>query len=271
MDVVAIVCIREDEEYVAGCLSHLIENGVQYAIIDNGLGDASRELLAQARYRKHLVAFAELPFSGAFELDRQIEKKEEVISRLRADWVIHLDADEIMESHVEGESLADAIARIDAQGWTVINFEEYVFLPVDGPYRPGPRLPQPLCSYYYFRPTPGPRLMRARKNSPGLSMTPSSREASAGGHLVFGSEVKLAPESFALRHYIVRDQDHAYRKYVGRQFAAIELERGWHRNRVGHPQAAYAFPDPASLRRLPRAASRAFDRSDPKSTHYWEW
>jgi hypothetical protein len=269
MDIAAIICVRGDEDYFANCLSHLIQNGVRYAVIDNGLCASSRALLAEARFRKHLVAFAELPFTGAFELDRQLEKKEQVISQLRADWIIHLDADEIMESHTDGETLAEAITRIDAQGWNVINFEEYVFLPVDGPYRPGPAA-QPLRFYYYFRPLPGPRLMRARKHNAGLSMT-SPDQDHAGGHLLFGAEAKVAPESFALRHYIVRDQEHAFQKYMGRQFSPIELERGWHRNRVGHPRQAYALPDAGSLRRLEHAGSRAFDRSDPKSTHYWEW
>ena len=270
MDITAIICIREDDDYVANCLSHLIDNDVHYAIIDNGLSDASRELLATSRFRSRLVDLTELPFTGEFELNRQIETKEEIISRLGADWVIHLDVDEIMESHVDGETLAEAIARVDAQGWTVVNFEEYVFLPVDEPYRPGPDR-QPLRCYYYFRPWSGPRLMRARKKDAGLTMVSPAGVPFGAGHALFGGEARVAPESFALRHYIVRNQEHALAKYPGRRFASSELDRGWHHSRVGHPAGAYGLPDARALRQLPHADARTFDRSDPKSTHYWQW
>ena len=35
-----------------------------------------------------------------------------------------------------------------------------------------------------------------------------------------GGEARVAPESFALRHYIVRNQEHARAKYPGRRFAS---------------------------------------------------
>ena len=38
MDIVAIICVREDQEYLTNCLVHLIKNDVSYAIIDNGMG-----------------------------------------------------------------------------------------------------------------------------------------------------------------------------------------------------------------------------------------
>ena len=270
MNIAAVICVRDDHQYLEGCLSHLIRNGVSYAIIDNGLSDESLELLARPHIRKNLVAFARLPFTGVSDLERRLEMKEEVIGGLGADWIIHLDADEVMESYREGESLADAIARIDSEGWNVVNFEEYVFLPVDQPYRPGPE-PQPLCCYYPFALTGAPRLMRARKKSAALSMLSPPGVSVGAGHLLFGPEVKIAPEWFALRHYIVRDQDHAYAKYTTRTFAPAALAKGWHSNRVGFPAQAFTFPAAGALRRLPHPLSRAFDRSEPKTTHYWQW
>ena len=267
---VAVICIRSGGGYVESCLKHLIQHGVGYAVIDNGMDAAARALLDSPAYRRNLVELHTLPFHGAFELERQIEAKERMFEALDADWLIHLDVDEAMHAYAEGERLIDSIARIDAAGFNVINFDEYVFLPVDTDYTPG-AVPQPLTRYYLFDPGEGPRLMRARRKSAGLSMLPEVAESAAAGHLVFGSEVRLAPESFVLRHYIVRNQVHARRKYTKRVFSQAELGRGWHGNRTGRPEGAFDFPPAEALKRLSHPEARVFDRSDPKRQHYWDW
>ncbi len=267
---VAVICIHRGGGYVESCLRHLIDNGVDYAVIDNGMDADCRALLERPAYRRSLVDLHTLPFHGVFELERQIEAKERMFEALDADWLIHLDVDETMHAYVEGERLIDSIARIDAAGFNVINFDEYVFLPVDTDYAPG-AAPQPLTCYYLFDPGEGPRLMRARRKSAGLSMVPPDQAPAAAGHLVFGSGLALAPESFVLRHYIVRDQAHAGVKYTRRVFSQAELSRGWHGNRAGRPKAAFDFPSAAALKRLSSPDARDFDRSDPKRQHYWDW
>jgi hypothetical protein len=267
---VAAIGVREDHEYLESCLLHLLSQGVDYALIDNGMSAASRELLRRPKFAERLIGVWTLPFNGAFELERQLELKEEIFAGVDADWLVHLDADEIMQSPVEGERLAEAFARVDAEGDTVIDFDEFIFLPVDGPYRPG-AAQQPMRRYYYFKPSQGPRLMRARKKSAGLSTTPRQAEFHAGGHRLFGDALRIAPEAFILRHYLVRDAEHGRRKYTGRVFSSAELERGWHANRVGYAPEAFALPAAAALKRLAHPASLAFDRSDPKATHFWQW
>ncbi len=266
----AVICVRDDGAYLESCLRHLLENGVDFAILDNGMDDAARALLEKPPFRDGLLAVEPLPYDGAFVLDDQLRAKERLFERLDADWLIHLDVDEAMHAYVEGEPLVDSLARIDAAGFNAVNFDEFVFLPVDQPYRPGTAC-QPLCAYYHFRPDDGPRLMRARKKSAGLTMLRPDGSDAAGGHRLFGSGLKLAPERFVLRHYIFRDQTHARRKYADRSFSAAEVARGWHRNRIGHPADAYAFPPIELLKRLPDPTSRAFDTSDPKRLHYWQW
>lgn len=68
MDIVAIICVREDQEYLTNCLVHLIKNDVSYAIIDNGMGKAGRAVIKLSRFRKRLVSYTELPFTGTLEL-----------------------------------------------------------------------------------------------------------------------------------------------------------------------------------------------------------
>ncbi len=270
LQAVAVICVRDDDPYLESCLRHLLAHGVDYAVIDNGMSAESRALLQRAPFRDRLRDVRRLPFTGVFELERQIEAKERVFETIEADWLIHLDVDEAMHAYAEGERLIDSIARIDELGFNVINFDEYVFLPVDQAYQPG-ACPQPLTAYYLFKPGAKPRLMRARRKSANLSMAPSGLDSTAAGHVVYGEGLRLAPEAFVLRHYIVRSQDHARRKYTERVYAETELRRGWHANRTGRPAEAFEFPPPEALERLPSAASHALDRSHPRRTHYWDW
>jgi hypothetical protein len=93
----------------------------------------------------------------------------------------------------------------------------------------------------------------------------------AGGHVLFGDGLKLAPENFALRHYIVRNQEHAFEKYTSRRFSDAEVQCGWHFNRIGNDRAAYTLPPTHRLLALEDPRSRAFDRSKRETTHFWEW
>ena len=266
----AAICLREDGAYLESCLLHLISNGIDYAILDNGMDAQARALLARAPFKDALLAVEPLPFHGSFELKRQIDAKEALFERLDVDWLIHLDVDEMMHAYAPGERLVESLSRLDAAGFNAVDFDEFVFLPVERDFDPGSAV-QPICTYYLFQPTAGPRLMRARKKSAGLTMAPAASGAETNGHRLFGEGLKLAPERFALRHYIVRDQEHARRKYADRVFAEAELAWGWHSNRTGYASEAFTFPQAAALRRLPDPASRAFDLSDPKTVHYWQW
>ena len=55
----------------------------------------------------------------------------EVVEALNSDWVVHVDADVIMHSYREGEGLREGLSRLDAEGWNVVNFDEFVFLPIE--------------------------------------------------------------------------------------------------------------------------------------------
>jgi hypothetical protein len=251
--------------YLANCLRHLLDNGISFAVIDNGSEDGTTEILRRPDLRRGLVAFEKLPFNGTFALELILQAKEKLALRVDAEWIIHLDADEIMHSRRAGESLHDAIARLAAEGANVINFDEFVFLPIDEDYVPDIAGPQLMRHYYFFEPAPR-RLMRAWKSRAGLSMS------GTGGHKVTGSDVFLAPESLALRHYIFRSQEHAFHKYVRRLYPEREVhELRWHRNRIKVPVERFRFPPAVAMQRLDSPSSRALSKAHPKTNHYWQW
>jgi glycosyltransferase involved in cell wall biosynthesis len=262
-EITAILAIRNEEAYLGNCLRHLIRNGLRLAIIDNGSTDASPQIYRAAEFRPHLVDVWEAPFTGAFSLEEQLKLKLEVAQQVGGDWVVHVDADEMMHSCRDGETLADGLRRLGADGWNSVNFDEFVFLPIEQDYTPDEGGFPKLDLYYFFEPS-FPRLMRAWKSGCGLSMF------EAAGHRLDGPNLRLAPESFALRHYIFRDQTHAFEKYTARTFAATDLRRGWHGNRINYGSAAFRLPPAGALKRLRRLEDHRLDKSDPWRLHYWE-
>ena len=206
-DVTAVVAVRNEEAYLANCLRHLVRNGVAFAIIDHDSSDATPSVYRRAEFAANLVDVVRLPFTGAFSLTAQLRAKMAVVERLQTDWVIHADADEEMDSYRAGETLAGALRRIGAAGWNAVDFDEFVFMPVDHDYVSDTQLPQPMRYYYFFSPHV-PRLMRAWRRDAALSMVEQ------GGHILTGESLRLAPERLALRHYVVRSRPHAFDKYT---------------------------------------------------------
>lgn len=263
MKITAVLAIRNEEAYLANCLRHLVRNGVNFAVIDHGSSDSSPEIYRRAEFATNLVAVDELPFAGVFSLSEQLRRKMELVEHLDTDWVIHLDADEVVHSYRAGETLDEALSRLDAQGFNAVDFDEFVFLPIEQDYVPDAPAHQPMLQYYFFQPF-APRLMRAWKKANAFSLMEHA------GHLLCGPDLRLAPEHLALRHYMMRSQEHAFAKYATRVFAADELARGWHQARVNQQVESFSFPPDAVLRRLPCAENRNLDRSDPWKVHYWK-
>jgi glycosyltransferase involved in cell wall biosynthesis len=263
MLVTAVLCIRNEAVYLANCLRHLVRNGVRFAIIDHGSTDGSAEIYRHREFAAHLVAAIDLPFRGEFSLAEQLRQKLALVETIDSDWIIHLDADEVMHSDRPGETLREAVLRYDAEGWNVVNFDEFVFLPVEHDYERDAAGDQRMDLYYFFEPH-SPRLMRAWRKAGRFSSVES------GGHVLVGPDLRVAPNHLSLRHYIFRDQEHAATKYRDRTFAPGDTARGWHSNRINQRQASFAFPAPSALKRLAFPADRNLDRSEPWPCHYWE-
>ena len=216
--VVAIMAVRNERPYLVNCLNHLIAEGVDYFIIDNESDDGSAEILHDSQFASHLAGYRTHPYRGAFDLEGILAVIEAAIPEIDADWVLHQAPDEILHSYRAGERMIDAIGRIDAAGHDVIDFNEFVFLPIDHEYvvdHPGA---QPLRWYYLHQPAPS-RQMRLRRRALQLSWLDS------GGHRLKGQPYKLAPETFALRHYLFRNQAHALTKFAERQYRQEEIDR----------------------------------------------
>jgi glycosyltransferase involved in cell wall biosynthesis len=260
---VAVLCVRNEEQHIRRAIVDFVSGGIDVAVIDHGSTDGTYAIAADF-LGAGVVSLDRLPWLGEYDHTRQLEAKRDLIARLDCDWVIHADADEWLHSPRSGESLLEGIQRTAELGFDVINFEEFVFLPARHVTDVPRDYPREMRRYYFFAPQPV-RLMRAWDRRRQFS------NIAHGGHLLEGPDLRLSPEAFVLRHYIVLSQAQAIEKYRDRVFSRQDLAKGWHGNRLDLTEEKLRLPDPAALMELATWDSRELDRSVPHATHYWEW
>ncbi|MGH8501285.1 MAG: glycosyltransferase family 2 protein [Gammaproteobacteria bacterium] len=261
MRITAILCVRNEERHLDTTLTHLVSSDIQLAIIDHDSTDATSAIYA--KYRKHIVYEAKLRYTGAFSLTEQLAAKAEAMRNISSDWFIHQDADEILQSPRKNENLRDGILRSAREGFNVINFDEFVFIPggIEDKFA-YQDFYQEMLLYYFFEPKPR-RLMRAWKNEPGTAQA-------GGGHRLRVSDLSLCPENFILRHYICLSAEHMRSKYASRVYAKEDLDKGWHGKRLNIDFERISLPGNEQLKHLRYADDKMFDKSNPWRKHFWE-
>src|SRR5438094_945691 len=134
--VVAALVVRNERPFLGNCLRHLIENGIDYVIVDNESTDETMELLQQSYFAKHLIGHRTHPYQGSMDWKDLMLTRQAAADAIDADWILYVSADEVMHSYNAGETLSAAIERTDAAGFDVIDFNEFVFLPIETDYVP---------------------------------------------------------------------------------------------------------------------------------------
>jgi glycosyltransferase involved in cell wall biosynthesis len=115
MRIVALMAVRNEELYLERCLRHLIVQGVEVCLIDNGSTDNTRDI-AQAFFGNGVSQIEDHPYPGYLDLVRILQAKERLASTIGADWFIHHDADEIREPSDSSSTLHRAVCDADAAG-----------------------------------------------------------------------------------------------------------------------------------------------------------
>jgi glycosyl transferase family 2 len=260
MKIVAIICVRNELVYLREVIPYLKNENIDVILIDNESIDDTLDVMSGAEYA-NILHVEKLPFNGRFDLAAQLNAKRAEIEGVDADWIIHQDADEILQSPTEWGGLRRHIELADSRGFNVLNFNEMVMLPAN------PKVDDFVrnnSNYYFFEPRPL-RLMRAWKKAANLVNSQSA------GHVLEG-DVVVYPERMLLKHFIVRSQQHAFEKYLGRIFASSDLEKGWHGNRLRFNEKNLIIPtcgpELHSLEDVMKAPAKL-----PRSTkaHFWEW
>ncbi len=264
VSILAIVCVRNEAFHVERCIRDLIAGGCEVRLIDHASTDGTVER-AESFLGRGLLGIEHLPWKGAFSLSEQLRAKRALVEAAVHDWIIHVDADEWLVSPVPAQTLGQAIAAADAEGFNVVNFHECVFIPLPGEDYRRPDYSSHMRDYYFFEPI-YPRLNRAWRRDAALDNT------LAGGHVVSGEGIRRSPRDLILRHYIVLSQEHAREKYLGRVFSSEDLNKKWHDSRVIDDGKDVRLRTHPAMRRIPDVERHdQFDLSRPVALHFWEW
>lgn len=261
ISITAVVCCRNEAIYLKNLLPYCAEEGIEVALIDHGSDDGSKDIFCTKNY-PNLVSREDLSFDGVFDLSAQLLVKANLIEKLKSDWVIHQDADEVLHSPDSWGGLRESFEEAHDGKFNALNFNELVMLPstpsIDD-YMSNNR------SYYFFEPRPL-RLMRAWRRSADLT------NVASGGHILLGKDLYVFPRLMILKHFMVRSQRHAIEKFVGRKFAEGDLAKGWHEGRSGLTADMLTVPQfGPCLHSLetPQSSPEKLPRS--VKAHFWQW
>lgn len=227
-------------------------------LIDNESTDETIEL-ARAAAGPRLLGVETVPRDGVFDWRALLERKEAVARTIDADWVMHVDADELHLPPDGTPTLADAFAEAEAAGCNAADFAEFTFVPVaEDPDHDHPRYRETMRWYYHFGPT-APYNIRAWRRHPEAQI------AWSGGHYVRFPGLRLDPRRFRKKHYLFLSVEHAVEKYVDRRYERRAVERGWHGWRAHLRERDIRLPRAAELRLY--SGDEALDTSEPRFEH----
>ncbi len=260
MRFLALLGVRNEIRHLDSVLTHLVEQGAEVYVIDNGSTDGSREV-AEHWLGHGIAGIEDQPWTGLFELATQLRIKERIAHEHRADWYLHVDADERRYAPPPYGTLAEGLADVDARGFNAVDFDEFVFSPtVEDPSFNGQNFEAAMRWYYHYEPDSPDRMqINAWKRHDRIDLV-----SSAGHHVRF-AEQRVFPRPFVMRHYPILSVDHAAEKYGHRIFAADELVRDWHSDRARFRAGRVRLPSRAKLHEI--RPGEQLDPSDPWDRH----
>lgn len=228
----AIVKSFNDEDFIAHCIASLRQQGLRVHLIDNWSTDHTLEIAEALARRDPHVTVERFPAEPQREYlwKALLERTVAVAEALGHGWYLHVDSDELRESPWPGIDVAQAVAHVDACGYSAIDFTV-----IDFRYLRGEALadaPWQAMRFFEFGRRGGHfRQVKAWKYS-GQKVD----LASSGGHDAAFEGRRIFPLKFLLRHYPLRGAAHAARKVFAERIERTHGEReryGWHTQYAG--------------------------------------
>lgn len=280
MRIVAVLASYNEEMFIDKCLAHYEKHGIEVFLLDNDSSDNTVNI-AKKYLGRNLIAIENFPRKGVYEWSKILRKKEQIIDSINADWFIHADPDEFRLPPTSHQTLAEAIADVDRQGYNAVNFMEYTFIPTkESPDHFSESFLETMRWYYPFAPRHPHRLNAWKKQTkkwqgvkPFLREVvkhkrwgvPSVDLTSTGGHVIDFAGINPYPVDFKMRHYLVLSLSHAITKYVKKEFDPDEIagSHGWRATAKEHD---FMLPSASELRIYTN--DDELDASEPESMHF---
>jgi GT2 family glycosyltransferase len=260
MRIVALLAAYNEERFIGACLEHLVQQGAQAYLIDNGSTDQT-VAIAESYLGRGLIGIEPCPHAGYFAWDDLLARKEALANSLDGDWFMHVDSDEFFSAPHAHKTLAEVLAEVDALGYNAIDCDEFTFVPTrESPDHDHPDFLRTMRWYYHYRPERY-ALQRAWKKQAGpLGLVDT------GGHELRFPGLRVYPERFYKRHYLCLSIGHAASKYGDRKHDPVEVRAGWHRWRARLQPDAIKLPRQSEL--CEYGFDNQFDTSRPWKHHF---
>jgi glycosyltransferase involved in cell wall biosynthesis len=260
MKIVAILATYNEERFVGNCIRNLVSQGASIYLIDNHSTDATVPIAVKAAGNA-LIRMESFPRDGTYRWEPILKRKEQIANSLDADWLMHVDADEIHLPPFGSPTLAYAFEEAEKAGYNAANFVEFTFVPVaESPDHDQDKYLDSMRWYYPFRPSES-FLTRAWKQQDG-----GVELAWSGGHQLRFHGLNIDRRSFRMKHYMFVSVDQLVRKYIQRRYDPSEIKKGWHGWRANLDPKNILLPIASQLRCT--ISDDDLDLSNPRTTHY---
>jgi hypothetical protein len=260
MRVIALLAAHNEERFIGGAIEHFAKQGVETYLLDNSSTDRTVEI-AESHRGRGLIDIETIDRHGVYPWTKILQRKEELAESLEADWFIHADPDEVRLPPHSGTTLQQALADVAGQGYNAVNFMEFAFMPTrESPDHDHSDFKETMHWYYPMLPSFPHRLTAWKRQVRRVDL------AGSGGHVVQFRKLKMYPNSFPMRHYLMLSIPHAMEKFLGRNYDPDEVKKGWHRWRSGLTKEMLKLPSEKEMRTY--VSDDQLDPSNPRKRHY---
>jgi len=199
-----MIPVYNESDIIESVVRHLISQGVDLVILDNGSTDGTYEICS--RFLGHGVLSIEKLITEHFNFDLLEQQLYQQVLNRDADWALLSGADEFLESPYPHVTLEKAIESDDQKGYNLIQFNNFEFWPTEQDYASHEPDAKKRIKYYTWN---DDMQFRCWKIIPNIRVT-----GTTGHYPQFpeGHKVRIPHTKYILRHYRVRSYEQGVRK-----------------------------------------------------------
>jgi glycosyltransferase involved in cell wall biosynthesis len=218
-----MMTVHNEADIVGQVIEHLISQGIELVVLDNGSTDGSYEII-QHHIGKGILSVNRME-TEYFETESIFGTLHAMVTQYSPDWMLLTASDEFLESPYRGLTLKGAIQLEGERGHNMIQFNNFEFYPTEKDHNSQESDVRKRLRYYSWHDDYQFRCWR---------MYPGMTAFGTHGHddkLPDGIPTKVSPNKFILRRYRIRSYEHGLRKIFRDRiprFSPKERAKGWH-------------------------------------------